>query len=44
MDKLELQQNADFLSIAMEQINNDDVAYEFVEEVYHNLLDEIEEQ
>jgi hypothetical protein len=44
MDKLELQQNADFLSIAMEQINNDDVAYEFVEEVYHNILDEIEEQ
>jgi len=44
MDKIELQQNADFLSIAMEQINNDDVAYEFVEEVYLNLLDEIEEQ
>lgn len=43
MDDTELKQNADFLSIAMEQMDPDSVEYEFVNDVYHNLLDEVDE-
>lgn len=37
MDRTELLQNADFLDIAMEQMDPDSVEYEFVEDVYNNL-------
>lgn len=43
MDELTLKQNADFLSIALEEIDPDTAAYEFVEDVYESLLEEIEE-
>jgi hypothetical protein len=39
MDEKELLQNADFLDIAMEQMEDDTVAYEFVEDVYGNLVE-----
>jgi hypothetical protein len=38
MDRTELLQNADFLEIAMEQMDDDSVEYEFVEDVYSNLV------
>lgn len=41
MNKTELQQNADFLSIAMEEMDTDSVEFEFVQEVYENLIKEI---
>lgn len=43
MNDDELRRNADFLSIAMEEMDPDSVEYEFVEEVFENLLDGIEE-
>ena len=45
MDNTELALNADFLSIALEQIDagNYDVARGFVEDVYGNLLEQIDE-
>lgn len=45
MDNTELSQNADFLSIALEQIDagNYEVAREFVEDVYGNLLEEMDD-
>ena len=45
MDETELSQNADFLSIALEQIDagNYEVAREFIEDVYSNLLKEIDD-
>ncbi len=39
MNKQELLQNADFLEIAMEQMDSDSVEYEFVEDVYGNLIE-----
>lgn len=39
MDKEELLRNADFLDIAMEQMDEDSVAYDFVSDVYENLRD-----
>ena len=42
MDRIEILQNADFLSIAMEQMDADSVEYEFVEDVYGNLLEAAE--
>lgn len=44
MDETELMQNADFLSIAVEQMEkgNYDVAQDFVEDVYANLQAELE--
>jgi hypothetical protein len=39
----ELLRNADFLSIAMEQMDDDSVAYDFVEDVYGNLLEEAQQ-
>lgn len=41
MDKTKLQRNMDFLSIAMEQMDEDSVEYEFVQDVFQNLLDEL---
>jgi len=38
MNEQELLQNADFLEIAMEQMDDDSVEYEFVEDVYGNLV------
>jgi len=38
MDRQECLQNADFLEIAMEQMDPDSVEYEFVEDVYGNLI------
>lgn len=43
MNKQELLQNADFLQIAMEEMDNDSVEFEFVEDVYGNLLEAAEE-
>lgn len=43
MDKQELLQNADFLDIAMEQMDDDSVAYDFVQDVYGNLVEAAEE-
>lgn len=43
MDNKELLQNADFLQIAMEEMDNDSVEFEFVEDVYRNLLEAAEE-
>jgi len=43
MNKRELLQNADFLQIAMEEMDDSSVAFEFVEDVYGNLLDAAEE-
>jgi len=40
MDEIELLQNADFLQIAMEEMDEDSVAFGFVEDVYQNLLEE----
>lgn len=42
MDKQELLQNADFLEIAMEEMDNGSVAFEFVEDVYQNLIEAAE--
>lgn len=42
MDDTELKQNADFLSIALEEMDENSAAYEFVEDVYNSLLDEID--
>lgn len=44
MDQNELKTNADFLSIALEELDagNAESARGFVEDVYNNLLDEIE--
>lgn len=45
MDETELNQNADFLSIALEEMErgNHDVAQDFVEDVYSNLLEAADE-
>lgn len=43
MDKKELLQNADFLDIAMEQMDDDTVAYDFVQDVYGNLVEAAED-
>lgn len=43
MDRTELLQNADFLEIAMEQMDEDSVEYEFVAEVYSNLIEAAED-
>ena len=45
MDETELGQNADFLSIAVEEMDrgNYEVAQGFVEDVYSNLLDAMDE-
>jgi len=43
MNRQELLQNADFLEIAMEQMDDDSVEYEFVEDVYANLITEAEQ-
>lgn len=40
MNKGDILRNADFLSIAMEQMNEDDTAYEFVEDVHDNLMED----
>lgn len=42
MNRQQLLQNADFLEIAMEQMDDDSVEYEFVEDVYSNLITEAE--
>jgi len=42
MDNQELLQNADFLDIAMEQMDEDSVEYGFVKDVYHNLIESAE--
>lgn len=42
MDENELKQNADFLSIALEEMDSDSVAYEFVEDVYENMLEDLQ--
>lgn len=39
MNDEELLRNADFLEIALEEIEEDTVAYEFVEDVYYNLIE-----
>ena len=39
MNDTELKQNADFLEIAMEQMDEDSLEYEFVEDVFHNLME-----
>lgn len=44
MNEQELLQNADFLEIAMEQMDVDSVEYDFVEDVYTNLLDAATEE
>jgi len=43
MDRQELLQNADFLDIAMEQMDDESVAYDFVEDVYGNLVEAAED-
>lgn len=43
MNKTELLQNADFLEIAMEQMDDDSVAYDFVQDVYGNLVEAAED-
>lgn len=40
MDDDDMLRNADFLSVAMEQMDPDSVEFEFVEDVYQNLLEE----
>lgn len=42
MNQTEIKQNADFLEIALEEIETGTVQYEMVEEVYHNLIGEID--
>lgn len=42
MDDEELLRNADFLSIAMEQMDEDSVEYDFVSDVYGNLIEHAE--
>lgn len=44
MNEKELQQNVDFLSIALEEMDaeNYQSAQEFIEEVYGNMIDETE--
>jgi hypothetical protein len=42
MNRQQLLQNADFLEIAMKQMDDDSVEYEFVEDVYANLITEAE--
>lgn len=46
MDDTELLNNADFLSIAMEELEagNNESAREFVGDVYDSLMEEIEER
>lgn len=44
MDDKKLLQNADFLEIAMEEMDDNTVAFEFVEDVYGNLLDAVENE
>jgi len=39
MNNKELLRNADFLEIALDEMNEDSVAYEFVEDVHENLID-----
>ena len=43
MNKTQLQQNADFLSIALEEMDPDSVEFEFVQEVHTNLLELIDD-
>lgn len=45
MDESELLRNADFLSIALEEMEHEnyEVAEDFVEDVYNNILTEIDE-
>lgn len=40
MNEKELLRNADFLEIAMEQMDSDSVEYGFVEDVYYNLIED----
>lgn len=42
MDNDEILRNADFLEIAMEEMDDESVAYGFVEDVYANLLESVE--
>lgn len=44
MEESEIRTNVDFLSIALEEMDNGnhEIAQEFVEDVYTNLLDELE--
>lgn len=42
MDDESLLQNADFLQIAMEEMDEDSVAYDFVQDVYANLVESVE--
>ena len=46
MDETELNQNADFLSIALEEMEHEnyEVAADFVGDVYENLLQAADEQ
>lgn len=44
MNRKELLQNADFLEIAMEEMDSDSVAYGFVSDVYRNLIESAEEK
>lgn len=46
MDETELSQNADFLSIALEEMDrgNGEVARGFVEDVYENLMEELNDR
>lgn len=43
MNNDDLLRNADFLSIAMEQMDDDSVAHDFVEDVYGNLMEEADQ-
>lgn len=42
MDSTELQQNIDFLDIALEEMDEDCLEYGFVEDVYENLCENFE--
>jgi hypothetical protein len=42
MNDEELLRNADFLSIAMEQMDPESVEYDFVSDVYDNLIESTE--
>jgi hypothetical protein len=43
MDDEQLLQNADFLSIAMEQMDKESVEYGFVQDVYSNLMEAVDD-
>lgn len=44
MDLTELKQNADFLSIALESMEDGTAEYEFVQDVYESLMEEISDR